>query len=131
MIGQKFYIDKYDWQVVVLYEVSYNNKDYVINMLKQICEDDELVEKAKANLNLRTYNTGFTYSDLDKQRSLIVIGKTTSGRELVNTIVHEANHLKSHIATAYNIDEKGEEVCYLIGGIVRTMFKVFSKIICS
>ena len=47
----------------------------------------------------------------DKQRSLIVIGKTTSNREMVNTIVHEANHLKSHIATADNIDEKGEEVC--------------------
>lgn len=131
MIGQSFYIDKYDWQVVVLYEVSYNNKDYVIDTLKQICEDDKLIEKAKYNLNLRSYNTGFTYSDLDKQQSLIVIGKTTSTREMVNTIVHEANHLKSHIATAYNIDEKGEEVCYLIGGIVKVMFRVFSKIICS
>ena len=40
MIGQKFYIDKFDWQVVVLYEVSYNNKDYVIGMQKNICEDD-------------------------------------------------------------------------------------------
>lgn len=131
MIGQSFYIDKYDWQVVVLYEVSYNNKGYIINMLRQICEDDKLIEKAKYNLNLRSYNTGFTYSDLDKQRSLVVIGKTTSTKEIVNTIVHEANHLKSHIATAYNIDEKGEEVCYLIGEIVRTMFSVFSKIICS
>ena len=74
MIGQSFYIDKYDWQVVVLYEVSYNNKDYVIGMLKNICEDDKLIEKAKHNLNLRSYNTGFTYSDLDKQQSLIVIG---------------------------------------------------------
>ena len=130
MIGQSFYIDKYDWQVVVLYEVSYNNKTYVINMLKQICEDEELIRKANYNLNIRSYNTGFTYSDLDKQRSIIVIGKTTSTREMVNTIVHEANHLKSHIATAYNIDEKGEEVCYLIGGIVKCMFNVFSKIIC-
>ena len=127
MIGQSFYIDKYDWQVVVLYEISYNNKDYVISMLKQICEDNKLVEKAKFNLNLRSYNTGFTYSDLDEQRSLIVIGKTTSTREMVNTIVHEANHLKSHIATVYNIDEKGEEVCYLIGSIVKTMYKVFRK----
>ena len=130
MIGQSFYIDKYDWQVVVLYEVSYNNKTYVINMLKQICEDEELIRKANYNLILRSYNTGFTYSDLDKQRSIIVIGKTTSTREMVNTIVHEANHLKSHIATAYNIDEKGEEVCYLIGDIVKSMFRVFSKIIC-
>ena len=131
MIGQSFYIDKYDWQVMVLYEVSYNNKDYVISLLETICSDNNLIDKAIANLNLRKRNTGFTYSDLDKHCSIIVIGKTTSNREIVNTIVHEANHLKSHIATAYDIDEKGEEVCYLIGGIVRTMFRVFSKIICS
>lgn len=131
MIGQSFYIDKYDWQVVVLYEVSYNNKDYVISLLETICSDNNLIDKAIANLNLRKRNTGFTYSDLYKRCSIIVIGKTTSNREIVNTIVHEANHLKSHIATAYDIDEKGEEVCYLIGGIVRTMFRVFSKIICS
>lgn len=131
MIGQSFYIDKYDWQVMVLYEVSYNNKDYVISLLETICSDNNLIDKAIANLNLRKYNTGFTYSDLDKHCSIIVIGKTTSNLEIVNTIVHEANHLKSHIATAYDIDEKGEEVCYLIGGIVRTMFRVFSKIICS
>lgn len=131
MIVQKFYIDKYDWQVVVLYEVGYRNKDYVIDMLRQICNKESIINQAKANLNLDEYNTGFTYSDLDEQCSLMVIGKASSNRETVNTIVHEANHLKSHIATKYNIDEKGEEVCYLIGGIVRTMFKVFSKIICS
>ena len=131
MIGQKFYIDKYDWQVIVLYEVGYSNKDYVIDMLRQICNNENVMNQAKDNLNLDKYNTGFTYSDLDEQCSLMVIGKTSSSRETVNTIVHEANHLKSHIATKYNIDEKGEEVCYLIGGIVRTMFKVFSKIICS
>ena len=131
MIVQKFYIDKYDWQVVVLYEVGYRNKDYVIDMLRQICNKENIINQAKANLNLDEYNTGFTYSDLDEQCSLMVIGKASSNRETVNTIVHEANHLKSHIATKYNIDEKGEEVCYLIGGIVRTMFKVFSKIICS
>ena len=131
MIKQMFYIDKYDWQIVVLYEVSYYNKDYVINKLKEICDDDNIIAQAKNNLNLRSYNTSFTYSDLNKQQTLIVIGKANSSYELINTIVHEANHLKSHIATAYNINEKGEEVSYLIGGIVKVMFKVFKKIIYS
>ena len=131
MIKQMFYIDKYDWQIVVLYEVSYYNKDYVINKLKEICDNDNIIAQARNNLNLRSYNTGFTYSDLNKQQTLIVIGKANSSYELINTIVHEANHLKSHIATAYNINEKGEEVSYLIGGIGKVMFKVFKKIIYS
>ena len=131
MIIQRFYIDKYDWQVVVLYEVGYCDTDYVIGILSQICNDKNTIKTAFKNVSNGNPNTGFTYSDLSECRTLMVIGKTTSNYELINTIVHEANHLQSHIATAYNIDEKGEEVCYLIGNIVKTMFEVFRKIICS
>ena len=131
MIIQRFYIDNYDWQVVVLYEVGCSDTDYVIGILSQICDDKDTIETAFKNVSNGNPNTGFTYSDLSERRTLMVIGKTTSNYELISTIVHEANHLQSHIATADNIDEKGEEVCYLIGNIVKTMFEVFRKIICS
>ena len=130
MIKQSFYIDKYDWQVVVLYETSNNDTDYIISNLKRNGASSNIINIAYNNIIASKLNTGFTYSDLDKHKTIIVISKTTSNSELVNTIVHEANHLQSHIATAFNLDEKGEEVCYLIGGIVKTMFRVFSKIIC-
>lgn len=131
MIGQRFYIDKYDWQVMVLYEVGRSDTNIVICMLEYICSDNDIINTAYENVSNGKPNTGFTYSDYDKQLSFMVIGKTTSIRETLNTIVHEANHLKSHIATAYGIDEKGEEVCYLIGNIVKTMYDVFRKFICS
>ena len=131
MIGQRFYIDKYDWQVMVLYEVGSSDTNIVIRMLEYICSDNDIINTAYENVSNGKPNTGFTYSDYDKQLSFMVIGKTTSIRETLNTIVHEANHLKSHIATAYGIDEKGEEVCYLIGNIVKTMYDVFRKFICS
>lgn len=131
MIGQRFYIDKYDWQVMVLYEVGSNSADIVIDMLENICNDDTILDSAYESLSNGKPNTGFTYSDYDKQRSFMVIGKTTSIRETINTIVHEANHLKSHIATKFDIDEKGEEVCYLIGSIVGSMYNVFRKFICA
>ena len=51
--------------------------------------------------------------------------------EKLNKKYSDAINLKKELLQKYNIDEKGEEVCYLIGGIVRTMFRVFSKIICS
>ena len=131
MIGQRFYIDKYDWQVMVLYEVGSSDTNIVIRMLEYICSDNDIINTAYENVSNGKPNTGFTYSDYDKQLSFMVIGKTTSIRETLNTIVHEANHLKSHIATAYGIDEKGEEVCYFIGNIVKTMYDVFRKFICS
>lgn len=131
MIGQRFYIDKYDWQVMVLYEVGSSDTNIVIRMLEYICSDNDIINTAYENVSNGKPNTGFTYSDYDKQLSFMVIGKTTSICETLNTIVHEANHLKSHIATVYGIDEKGEEVCYLIGNIVKTMYDVFRKFICS
>lgn len=131
MIGQRFYIDKYDWQVMVLYEVGSDSADIVIGMLESICNDDNVLHTAYESLSNGKPNTGFTYSDYDKRRSFMVIGKTTSPRETFNTIVHEANHLKSHIATEFDIDEKGEEVCYLIGSIVGSMYNVFRKFICA
>ena len=130
MIKQSFYIDKYDWQVVVLYEINSDDTNYIISTLKFNGATRKVLDVAYNNVITNNPNTGLTYSDLDKHRTIIVISKTTSKAELINTIVHEANHLQSHIATAFNLDEKGEEVCYLIGGIVKTMFRVFSKIIC-
>lgn len=131
MIGQRFYIDKYDWQVMVLYEVGSDSANIVIGMLESICDDNNILNTAYESLSNGKPNTGFTYSDYDKRRSFMVIGKTTSIRETINTIVHEANHLKSHIATVFDIDEKGEEVCYLIGSIVGSMYNVFRKFICA
>ena len=37
----------------------------------------------------------------------------------------------SEIKMSYDIDEKGEEVCYLIGSIVGSMYNVFRKFICA
>lgn len=131
MIKQRFYIDKYDWKVVVLYEIDYRDEDYVIDVLKQMNAPDYIIRGAHKNISAGQYNTGFIYSDYEAKRSLIVISKATTNKELIDTIVHEANHLQSHIATVFNLDEKGEEVCYIIGDIVKRMYKVFIKIISS
>ena len=116
---------------MVLYEVGSDSAGIVIDMLESICDDDKILDSAYESLSNGKPITGFTYSDYDKRRSFMVIGKTTSSHETINTIVHEANHLKSHIATEFGIDEKGEEVCYLIGNIVRNMYNVFRKFICA
>ena len=87
MIGQRFYIDKYDWQVMVLYEVGSDSADIVIGMLESICKDNKILDSAYESLSNGKPNTGFTYSDYDKRRSFMVIGKTTSVRETINTIV--------------------------------------------
>ena len=49
--------------------------------------------------------------------------------QFVNTAIHEAKHVQSHICSYYGIPEDGEEAAYLIGYLVQRMYKMFSKII--
>ena len=74
-------------------------------------------------------NTGFTYTDYKKRRSIVGISPTTNQEQFLNTIVHEAKHVQSHICNYYQVKEDSEEAAYLIGYIVQQMHKVFRYII--
>ena len=100
MIIQKFDIDNY-WNVIVYYEKP--------------LEEDIM---------------GYTQTDFDKKLSIIAIGKGQSKKEMMNTLVHEAKHLQSHICKYYNVPEDGENAAYLIGYIISKMYKIFHYLIC-
>lgn len=81
------------------------------------------------NAYLGEPNTGFTQTDFNKRRSIVGISKTTSKEQLINTIVHEAKHIQSHICRYYNIDEDSEQAAYLIGYIVQKMYLKFKELL--
>lgn len=129
MIGQIINLKDYDWKIKIFYNTNINDKDIILDELKNICNDKKFINKAKQNIEYNSPNTGFIYTNYNTRQSLINIGHATSKKEFIDTIVHEANHLQSHIATYYNLNEKGEEVSYLIGYIVKQMYLVFRKLI--
>lgn len=129
MIKQHFYLKKYHWEVVVLYNVTPTDVDYIKNLLSEICDDYGTIQDGVKYIKQGDLNSGFIYTNYDRKASIIVIGQASSKQEFLNTIAHEANHLQSHIATKYNLDEKGEEVSYLMGDIMQTMYRTFKKII--
>ena len=63
MIKQSFIIDKYDWQVVVLYEVYNSDTSDVISILKLFGADTNVMRVACYNIINNRFNNGFTYSD--------------------------------------------------------------------
>lgn len=81
------------------------------------------------NAYLGSKNTGFTYTDFHERKSIVGISSTSSQEQLMNTIVHEAKHVQSHICRYYNVEEDSEEAAYLIGYIVQNMHKVFRNMI--
>ena len=81
------------------------------------------------NVYLGKKNTGFTYTDFNKRKSVVGISETTSQEQFLNTIVHEAKHVQSHICKYYKVDEDSEKAAYLIGYVVQKMHKVFRNLI--
>ena len=101
MIRQDIRIENY-WDIIVIYNVYLGEK-----------------------------NSGFTHTNFNERLSIVAIGKADSKKQFLNTIVHEAKHVQSHICMYYDIPEDGEDAAYLIGYIVMEMYKIFNKIICQ
>lgn len=55
------------------------------------------------NAYLGKEDTGFTYTDFYKRKSIVGISPTSSQEEFLNTIVHEAKHVQSHICKYYDV----------------------------
>lgn len=99
MIRQDIDVDGY-WKIIVLYKAPLGEK-----------------------------NVGFTYTNPKKKISIVGIAATSTQEELLNTIVHEAKHVQSHICEYYHVPEDGEQAAYLIGFIVQNMHRVFKNMI--
>ena len=61
--------------------------------------------------------------------SVVCISEVTSVDQFVNTVIHEAKHVQSHICEYYGIAEDSEQAAYLIGYLVQRMYKMFAKFV--
>lgn len=131
MIRQEIYIPKYDWRVRIYYAVTTYWTERIANDLWDIgCRGDSLA-KAVRNLRSGDLNTGITYSNFRERETVMVISRTSSPEEFLNSWEHEKKHLARHIEQAYGIDPFGEEAAYLEGTIAQKMFPVARKFICE
>ena len=110
-----YFITK-NWNVTILYECTCDDIDYIIETLKDIHCPNKFIKEALNNLETCNLNIGLTYSNLTLKSSVIVINKTSSFSQLINTISHEYFHLINHIAKALKIEDE-EELAYLNGDL--------------
>ena len=125
MIRQIFNVESY-WKVIVYYNVDYNLFYFITQKLLDAgASDDEILEifntmrdrKAKA----------VTYSNTKKHISIVLFNIHHSKEDYINSIVHEAEHIKQAMLYAYNVEDKGEPPAYTIGYLVMRMWKMFSR----
>lgn len=105
-----------NWNVTILYECTCDDIDYIIKTLKDIKCPKVYIKEALDNLETCKFNLGLTYSNLKLKSSVIIINKTSSFAEIINTISHEYYHLICHISKALKIENE-EKLAYLNGNL--------------
>ena len=131
MIRQDIHLDPYGWHARIYYAVTTYWTERIANDLWDIgCRGNSLA-KAVRNLKAGDLNTGITYSNFQDGETVMVISRTSSPEEFLNSWEHEKKHLARHIEQTYGIDPFGEEAAYLEGTIAQRMFPVARKFICE
>ena len=127
MIAQYIQLGNKGWNVLVYYGVHEEDFIEVQDALKQLgCSHRDIRRSLKV---LTKENTGFTFSNSEYKMSIICVGPSSDVSQFVNTAIHEAKHVQSHICSYYDIPENSEDAAYLIGYLVQRMYKMVSKII--
>ena len=105
MIQQIFSVEDY-WEVVVFYDVDYDLFYIIADLLSEIGASNNLIEdiygimvsgKAKA----------VTYSNSYKHTSIVLFNKHSTKEDYLNSIVHEAEHIKQAMLRAYEVEDRG------------------------
>lgn len=127
MAAQYIKLSNGGWNVLIYYNVGKNDYVEIEDSLIQLDCPTQDIKKAFRVLTKR--NTGFTFSNSDYKMSIVCISKTTNIEQFVNTTIHEAKHVQSHICSYYDIDRDSETAAYLIGYIVQRMYRYFAKLV--
>ena len=125
MIIDNFII--YDWNVTILYECTCEDIDFIIETLMDIHCPIKYINEALNNLETCNLNIGLTYSNLKLKSSVIIVNKTSSFAQLINTISHEYFHLICHISKALQIEDE-EKLAYLNGDLNMRSYKIVERL---
>ena len=129
MIKQVFEVESY-WKVIVYYNVDYD--------LFSIIERD-LVDAgiSKANLKVLYWMMNssrakaVTFSNEELYTSIVLFNPHKSKADYIDSIVHEAEHVKQAMLRAYQVRDEGEPPAYTIGYLISQMYQVFQSLICN
>ena len=84
---------------------------------------DDIFNKIKSgNVKAATCNS------IEERVSVVLFGNHNNDIDYINSIVHEAEHVKQALLRAYSVDDIGENAAYTIGYIVSRMYSIFKNI---
>lgn len=118
------------WTIILFINIDYGRYDLLESDLTDILAPASVIDEIYNKIGY-AYDSGFTYSNPNYRISIVGINSQTSREELINTLVHEADHVQAAICDYYHISLITEEAAYLIGDIIKEFYKCSSKLFCN
>lgn len=75
-------------------------------------------------------NCGFTFTNQEMKRALVVIGPSSSGSQFLDTLTHEIHHLAVAIADSLGHDLESEVPAYISGDAALSLAKTICEFGC-
>lgn len=126
MIVQSFDVESY-WKVVVCYNVDYSLFDVIYDELRHYGASDEQIDRIYRHMRYGSAKA-VTYSNIGRHACVVLFNRHSSRGDYINSLVHEAEHIKQAMLEAYDVEDAGEPPAYTIGYLVMRMWEVFRLI---
>ena len=125
MIRQQFDVENY-WEVIIWYNLDYNLFSSIAEELRNIDASEGMIWEIYSMMSSGKAKA-VTYSNLKKHVSIVLFNRHSSLEDYVNSIVHEAEHVKQAMLEEYHVEDRGEPPAYTIGYLVMRMYEVYRK----
>lgn len=131
MIKQIFYCKSCDWQFYVYYVVTKPHANEILECLAEIGCNGENLSKAYNNLTSGKCDTGLTYTNHFTHETVVVIAKTSTALQFLQSLTHEFGHAANHIAQYYDLPLDGEDVRYISDSLLERTWPISRELLCD
>lgn len=110
------------WTIIIFVNIDYNRYDIIEEELLNLNASYDIIDEIYDTISF-DYNKAFKYTNPRLRTSLIGINKTTDIEEMLDSIVHEVDHVQADICEYYDVPLNSEDAAYLIGYIIKLLYK--------
>ena len=119
MIKQIINIKHY-WRVIVYYNVDYNFFDYIARDLIYYGISKKTIYRIYDNMRYGNAKA-VTITPNDYDVSIVLFNKHRDKYDYINSIAHEAEHIKQAMLYHYDVPDEDEAPAYTIGFLLMKM----------
>jgi hypothetical protein len=129
MVRQVIDVDGY-WEVVVYYDVDYGLFGVVAGELRRLGLPEARLEELYRKMRGGRAKA-VRFSNEARRGSVVLFNRHRTREDYINSIVHEAEHVKQAMLRGYAVADEGEAPAYTVGYLVGRMWRVFRGMVCG